>query len=305
MFRAETTYEDIFYLVDQIVTNGEGLKADLTVEAFANHLRVKGRSFLNGSTKVQQAIDLHLLAIDARRYIEKTVASLLRTPNVKGLDLILELAKSSLVSNLDIITLNHDTLVEQLLSKNNIDFADGFGQLDGDIRLYEDHYPDGLRIHLIKPHGSISWWRHGGGGVLQPSNIMCTNSAEWNTNNSEPIKDIGKVPFFLTGVGKVNSYNRGIFADQHFYLQKALRDNCLMIMSGYGWADIAINSQLQNWLKRDTSNTLILLHRFPDVLANSSLELRQVYNMYVRSKQIIPLKQWLSETSISDVSNYL
>ena len=76
-------------------------------------------------------------------------------------------------------------------------------------------------------------------------------------------------------------------------------------MSGYGWGDIPINFHLQNWLSRDKGNTLILLHQDPMDLADNSLELRQIYHLYTKSKQIIPLEKWLSETSLSDIKRFL
>jgi len=85
VFRAETTYEDLFYLIDQIGTNGEGLKADVTIGTFAEFLRMKSRTFLRGKTKIDQAVDLHHLANEARKFIENKVAALLRASEIKGL----------------------------------------------------------------------------------------------------------------------------------------------------------------------------------------------------------------------------
>ena len=110
VFRKETTYEDLFYLIDQIVTNGEGLKADVMAGSFADLVRMKGRSFLKGKTKIEQAVDLHRLAIEARKLIENKVAALLRAQEVRGLDLVLELVNSPLVSKLNIVTLNQTNL---------------------------------------------------------------------------------------------------------------------------------------------------------------------------------------------------
>ena len=182
LFRLETTYEDLFYLVDQIVINGEGRKADVTVESFADLVRRRGRSFLTGNTKVEQAVDLHKLAIDARKFIEHKVYTLLHTTEVKGLDLVVELANSPLVSKLNIVTLNHDTLVEQILTKNNIELTDGFGYHDGDIKWFEDKFSNDFKIRLIKLHGSISWWSQGGDKVLQPVIITDNNSNKWRNN---------------------------------------------------------------------------------------------------------------------------
>ena len=305
IFRTETTYEDLFYLIDQIVTNGEGLKADLTVGSFTDLVRMKGRSFLKGRTKIEQAVDLHRMAINARRFIENKVATLLRANKVKGLDLIIELAKSPLIPKLNIITLNHDTLVEQLLTAKNIEFTDGFGEPDGDIRWFEDKFSDDFKVRIIKLHGSISWWNQAGNDVIQPQIITEHHPDRWRNAKGESIKDIRKTPSFLTGVSKVYSYNRGIFADQHYRFLQLLHSDDLMVMSGYGWGDIPINFQLQNWLARGNGNTLVLLHQDPTYLANNSLELRHVYTKYTKSRKIIPVEKWLSEISFSEIKKFL
>ena len=304
IFRAETTYEDLFYLIDQIVTNGEGLKADVTIGTFVEFLRRKARSFLKGRTKIEQAVDLHFLAMEARKFIESKVASLLRTREVKGLDLVLELTRSLLVSKLNIVTLNHDTLVEQLLLANKIKFTDGFGDPDGDVRWFEDRFSDDLKVRMTKLHGSISWWRQGGSHVVQPVDILDHHPENWKSKTGAIIRDIGQVPSFLTGVSKVYSYNRGIYADMNYRFLQLLHNESLMIMSGYGWGDLPINFQLQNWLARENRNTLVLLHRDPDFLVENSLELRHVYDKYSRNRQIIPVEKWLSETSLAELERY-
>jgi len=305
IFRLETTYEDLFYLVEQMEINGTGLKADVTVEAFADLVRRRGGSFLDGKNEIEQAVEVFNLAVDARRYIEQKVFSLLYTTEVRGLDLVIELATSPLISNLSIVTLNHDTLIEQVLARNKMNYVDGFGSPDGDVRWFEDKFPNNSKVRLIKLHGSISWWGQGGDKVLQPVNITDNLPIEWRTKKRASISDIRSVPSFLTGMGKVYSYSRGIFADQHYrYLQLLHNDN-LMVMSGYGWGDIPINFQLQNWLARSSSNTLILLHQDPKGLINNSLELRHIFDYYTKRKQIITLKKWLSETSFSEIKNFL
>jgi hypothetical protein len=305
IFRNETTYEDLFYLIDQIVTNGEGLKADVMVGSFAKLVQRKGRSFLKGRTKIERGADLHRLAIKARRFIEQKVATLLRAEEVRGLDLVLELADSPLVSKLNIVTLNHDILVEQLLITNGFEFTDGFGEPDGDVRWFEDRFSDDVRIRMIKLHGSISWWAQGGSAVVQPVDIVDHHPEKWKNKKGENIKDIRLVPSFLTGVSKVYSYNRGIYADHQYRFLQLLHSENFMVMSGYGWGDIPINFQLQNWLARRRENTLLLLHQYPEDLVDNSLELRHVYDKYKKSKKIIPLEKWLSETSLAEIESYI
>lgn len=172
------------------------------------------------------------------------------------------------------------------------------------IRRYILHFLISTLVRIIKLHGSISWWNQGGSHVVQPVNITDHHPENWRNNKSEIIKDIRPVPSFLTGVSKVFSYNRGIYADQNYRFLQLLHSEDLMVMSGYGWGDLPINFQLQNWLAREEKSTMILLHRDPTYLAENSLELRHVYDKYTKNRQIIPLKKWLSETSLAEIDGY-
>lgn len=103
---------------------------------------------------------LYHLSHRASALIEQEVAERLQADHVLGLDLILELAQSDQIERLDIITLNHDTLVEQLLTENKIPFVDGFGEQDGSVRWFDDALFDAAdaRVRIVKPHGSVNWY---------------------------------------------------------------------------------------------------------------------------------------------------
>ena len=294
IYRTQTTYEDLFYLASQVVTNGEGLKADLNAEALTQLLCKHCKSFLNGETLDEKKICLHKLCNQNKYFIENTVANLLKSDQIVGLDLVLELAKSKNLQHLNIVTLNHDILVEQVLTQHQIAYTDGFvtGE-EENLRIFKDFYAESEKIKVLKPHGSVSWWRRGGSQVVQSEDIF------------NPNLRLGRCPSFLTGVGKINSYNQGIFADQHFRFVECLRNNCTIVMSGYGWADLPYNFQFLNWLNKRAENRLILLHQNPEALAESSLELTQVYNKYVKDGKIIPIRKWLSDTNLSELSKYL
>lgn len=310
--RTKTTYEDLFYLTDQIIINGEGRKADVSIETFVEALRKECRNILKRKRKIDQMIDLHKLAIEARIYIEKKVSSLLYkdTLDIKGLNLVIELAKSPNIKKLNIITLNHDTLIEQILQDNDIEFTDGFGEPNGDIRYFEDNYNDNIKVKIIKLHGSISWWSHGGSKVVQPMNITDKDSLSWKDKENNFIKNIGKVPSFLTGVNKIYSYNRGIYAEQNYNFLKLLHEENLIVMAGYGWGDLPINFQIQNWFNRNINNKLILLHEKPkngeEIYENiKSIEFIEIYFAYLSNNQLVHLDKWLSDTFLSDIKTYL
>ncbi len=304
LFRAATTYEDLFYLARQIEINGEGLRADVTVGAFASLVTTRAREFLRGRTKAEREIDLHRLAVAAANQIETIVAEHLVPNQIVGLDLIESLATNEHTGGLDIVTLNHDTLVEQLLQRSGVDYSDGFGAPDGDVRWFEGDSPT-RSVRLFKPHGSVSWWRTQRGPVAQPADVLRTDTGNWRDASGSSVLGPGRRPFFLTGLNKIYSYNQNIFADQMYSWLTLLQTERLIVMSGYGWADLPINFQLLNWFEKHPDNRLILLHREPEVLRDGALELRQVYSKYTSAGKLIPVTKWLSDVTLEELVGHM
>lgn len=135
IYRNVTSYEDLFHLSEQIRQSGIGLTDAATTGAFVDRVLEKAGDLLEGKTREERFISLYKLSCVASSFIEWMVAGTLDSKEIKGLDLILEMAHSKDVDRLDIVTLNHDTLVEQILAENGLPFNDGFGDKDGDVDL--------------------------------------------------------------------------------------------------------------------------------------------------------------------------
>ena len=303
IYRSVTSYEDIFYLTEQIRMAGMGLVDDAPVGTFVDVVERKAGNILEGEDRDARLISLYHLAVDATRFIEWMVTMSLNIERIVGLDLVVELAESQRIERLDIVTLNHDTLVEQILTENNISFVDGFGSQDGDVRWQDDTVYDAkdAKVRLIKPHGSVNWYKFSLNGKERHAMIDGKDPTQCNNQKGERLKNSIKTPSFLSGKNKVISYNRGIYTDVFYRFHRALRENDLMVMSGYGWGDTAINLRLENWVDYNRNNRVILLHENPKELMNRSLQLDQSYNGLVRVGQLIPVPQWLCNTSLSDL----
>ena len=300
-----TTYEDLFYLANRIALNGCGLLNDATAESFSEAVRKQAKPFLKRRTKIERRIELIKLASQTTRFIEKEVANLLIDKKIIGLNLIKEMANSTLIDKLDIVTLNHDIIVEKLLSNGDIEYCDGFGDQDGDLRFFEDLFPERVRISLIKLHGSINWYRTGDTGIVRPAAITSNDITRCKDARGKLLISNQSIPSFLSGQSKVFQYNRGIFADMQYRFQQTLRRNNLIIMSGYGWGDVPINFHLQYWLDKNKYNRLVLLYEQPDKLKEASKEMAEMYDVYTRKGRIIPISQWLQNTSIEDLKDQL
>jgi hypothetical protein len=239
-------------------------------------------------------------------FIESAVAKVLRAKYRSGLDLILALANSPKVQQLNIITLNHDTLVEQFLSANKVSSVDGFGVQDGGVRWFDDNVYESAeaRVRLFKLHGSINWYSflHGGGSrtaLLLARNALCAKDGTGKQLTARFAR-----PSFLSGVNKSVAYQRGLFADIHFHFAELLRQCDHMLMSGYGWGDTVINFQLDTWLDRSQSNRITLLHKNSGKLRDKSLIMASGYDGWVKSGQLICIDRWLSEVSLTDLDGF-
>lgn len=305
IYRTLTTYEDLFHLANIIALNGCGLLNDATAESFSELVCKRVRPFLESKTKIECRIELTKLASQATRLIEREIVSLLYSNNIIGLDLIKQVSSLDNVDRVEIITLNHDILVEMLFSLNNIEYCDGFGLRDGDLQFFEDAFPDDAKVSLIKLHGSINWYRNGGAGIMRPASILIDSASACANSRRDLWISKDMVPSFLSGQGKVSLYNRGIFADMQYRFQQALRRNDLIIMSGYGWGDVPINFHIQYWLERSKSNRLVLLYQNSDELIERSKELTEIYDYCVSDGRIICMNQWLANTSVKDIEYLL
>lgn len=302
VFRSQTTYEDLFRLSEQVRQCGSGLTDDAAVGAFVDLIEQRAGNLLPDDNRNDRLIALYHLSGRASSLLEWLVAGSLSPTKPLGLDLIAELAKSEQYDRLDIVTLNHDTLVEQLLAEHGIRFVDGFGEPDGDIRWYDDKVYDdkNSRVRIFKLHGSIDWYKIV--GVQYPAILRNPASGSYKTASGSDARVLMKKPSFLSGDSKTIAYNRGIYSDLFFRFHQLLREHRFMTMSGYGWGDVGINFRLINWLERGGRNRIFILHRKPEQLEERSLQLAEAYRAFVQKKRILTNRKWLSETSLSELS---
>ncbi|MBX9595968.1 MAG: SIR2 family protein [Roseomonas sp.] len=303
IFRTQTSYEDLFYLLNQIRLSSWGLSADASAGALSDLVRRHARGFLKGRSSVERAMDLAKLSNLACQLIERSVANrLFFSGDVQGLDVVKELARSPRIERLDVVTLNHDVLVEKLFVDNGIVYSDGFSTADGDVRWFKDaSLLPGGRVRIIKPHGSINWYASGDYMTLQPVDLLDRDSKNWRNKEGNIIQNLQHNPSFLTGTSKSVLYNRGIFANMIFQFQQSLRESKMLIMSGYGWSDTPINFHIQYWMERDSQNNLLLLHKHPRSLVDGSKELSEIADAYTANRQLIFVDKWLMESSIDEI----
>jgi hypothetical protein len=305
IYRGSTTYEDVFFLCQQVSLWNLGLSDNSLTTPFMEAIERRARHCLDGCTIERRMWDLARLGSQACDLIETVIADVLRRKYSAGLDLLFELATARQIEQLNIVTLNHDTLVEQFLSAHGVEFADGFGPPDGDVRWGDDKAFDDAktRVRLFKLHGSVNWYSF---SWPPKTAILLGNNPHTARDGAGRLLTTGTgQPSFLSGIDKVTSYQRGIFADIHFRFHQLLRTSDQIVMSGYGWGDTAINFQLDKWLEKGKRNRIILLYEKPEELADHSLILESCWRGYTKSGKLACINKYFQDVSLQELQAVL
>ena len=301
LFRRKINYEDLYHLVQQIEFDLENGIHNPAVGKFIADLRSVTEIIC---TPIGGEIDFNLarLAEEAARFICCGVwLSLKMLVEPKGLSCLTGLLKSEKISKLDVVTLNHDLILEAVIGMSGID---GFVEQDGDYRLYSDKWFDDEshnRVRLVKLHGSINWWRS-----LETLHyfVPLKNSLlECKTSDGKRLSSHPRPEILIGSHNKLLNYRFGIFANLHFRFYQLLREHKTIVMSGYSWNDIGINSWLSEWFYSSAEKRLLLLHhkQLDEIVFGISTIFQWRFRQLVDSDQIVLIQKWFSETTAEDL----
>jgi hypothetical protein len=242
----EPNYEDIYYFIEQI----------------ADHLLLQTENPIVGYyfKHIQKDIDkfrkLAKTYSDYPNYLSSVCKNIknevIKSINIQSAKLDYLLVFTGLLTNLsdkiDIFTLNHDLIIEELFQKHNIEYCEGFLRANNnDLFWNPSVYDETLyNLRLFKLHGSIDW-------ILNKDNL-----------NNERYKIIPKTeiykedPCLLIGTfNKILKYQGGIFRDLFFQFYKNLYKSNNLIVIGYSFGDQGINSVIIDWFTKE--KTLIII----------------------------------------------
>ncbi|MCH9031766.1 MAG: SIR2 family protein [candidate division Zixibacteria bacterium] len=159
----------------------------------------------------------------------------------------------------DLITLNHDRLLENLLISAGVDLSTGFDQSDGFNRKWNSELLDqNYDVRLLKLHGSIDWHRP------KPVNTKFFPDVYQyvykDRNDFLAFLKRRKEPFFLTGaLNKTSEYTQGIFWELLIRFEEALRRSELLVVCGYSFGDQGVNHIIYNWIDKPSGTNVLVL----------------------------------------------
>lgn len=274
------TYEDLFSMCEQLAKWELNIIQDPALRLFRNQIYVESEkhwSFYQPAEKSYfQKKPLAGIAKKAQRAIHNVIHKALidkKNPR-KQLNLIAETIRALGPKNVDILTLNHDCLVEALFDREGILWTDGFDteiSKDGDLVNFDAQAFRGKsRIRIIKLHGGCNWVYAGTNKdtFRWAKNPTDTDVDMCQDGRGEKFSDHPEEASTLTGTTtKAVAYTEGIHSELYLEARRLLSEYQHIICSGYGWNDYAFNTMLREWGRFQHSHKdqrrfprLLLLH---------------------------------------------
>lgn len=312
-----TNYEDLHSLCRKIEHYFYAPRKDPTSRPLVEYSQdqIKETQFFSANNySLQQS------AACARQFIEYSVKHelLIREKEPVNLDKILEYADLLGPSKLDIVTLNHDTLIEELF-KNRDDWTDGFGERENVFLSHpngskETHFIDYIadrtlfdhtKIRIIKPHGSCNWYQFSRQNNHRWGIPRSGFSEFYMDESGEPLNENPFEAGVLSGsLTKERSY---LFWQTGYMFRHAYRiihEYDRIICSGYGWKDFGINEMFIEWVQKSSQKRLLILEDDRSQAFQETQRLIENWTANYLDRSFIH-SEWLSATNPVDALNLL
>lgn len=155
---------------------------------------------------------------------------------------------------INIFSLNHDLIIEQILDHKSKDFQDGFESKNG-FQEFTDNFPDNTKINFLKLHGSINWFRVSGSGRNFYVNNKNTRIESMTRMYSKLLRNSQELSIneraFLTGTqNKYEEYLMSIYSDLKWHYKRLLKDTEKLIVIGYSFGDYGVTTEIINWMHK-------------------------------------------------------
>lgn len=265
-------YEDVYYFLDFIEYNYYEEEGNPAFQYIFKEFETKIKELLSPLDPILEgSFELNRLLSESKMFMRQTVSKILskRSESFIGFQFLKELLSLRDYTQIDIFSLNHDTVLEQFFENENVDFNDGFSKSNDKNKFWEPELFDQTdKIKLYKIHGSVHWYYY--------------NSDDWEDNRimKFPLTSITKFDtinsLILIGTyNKLSDYIKDLYLELYYRFYKALNAHNNLIIIGYGFNDRGINQKIFNWLYNPINSILIidpkveeLRIKFPSYLFN-------------------------------------
>lgn len=311
-----TNYEDLYYVASQIHDSESKEYDNPVVQPFINKVLPEIRPLLvSEENEIRDEWQLLDLANEAANYVRDVVWHLLsKEPNsLDHLNCIKDACLDDQLSNIDIFSLNHDTVLEQSLSQNDIQVIDGFDQPQNNIRYWNpDLFDSGdSKVRLFKLHGSVNWFRFrpdSGSGSDESIGIPLERDF-WHTKSPQGQMQwpVGGRPMLLVGTfNKMLQYTSDIYADLHYQLYRSLRHAQQLVVCGYSFGDKGINTRIIEWIYSSSNRKITVVHPEPEKLKEAARgAISNKWDEWIKQSKLTIVTKTIEESSWQNIKDSL
>jgi len=304
-------YEDLYYTLRQIHDEIYGEQENLIVRDYINNLTIDNVTMLKANLGLYDDFSFNELVDESMTYINNVATRLLYMPknDISYLSMIKEISSKY---DTDLFSLNHDLLLETYFEKNNIAYCDGFSLPKGDFKHFDlDLFSNKNSINLLKLHGSSNWYRFRAknsdwrGEFIGKCIHNDINHAK--DENDEFVNYLWNKSIILTGTfNKLIDYNSGIFSDLFCLFSNKLDQIETLIISGYGFGDVGINTKIIEWYYKNSKTKIILIHKNSDELKEKARgAISNKWDNWIHEGRLLILNKWFEEVTFDELHKLL
>lgn len=309
-----TNYEDLYFLASQIHDSESGEYDNPAIQPLIDKITPDIEPLLVGEdseTSMNSVIDI---AREATHYIEDIVWQFLgdNPSQCNHLGWLTDACLDDSQININIFTINHDTILEHCLRENNIEFVDGFGISLNGVRYWEPELFETMsleRIKLMKVHGSVDWFRlrsQHDDGIVERIGITLNGDFE-HTVDPDGISQraVESRPIILVGtLNKMLQYTNWIYAELYSQFRKSLRACNALVISGYSFGDKGINSSVWEWINAEAGHKVAIIHPDPASLKEYSRPaISRSWDQWTEQNKIRLISKNIEQTSWEEIKS--
>ena len=323
--KQQINYEDLFYLIEQILSSHRGGIENPAIVPFINEIEPFMRNLilsLRQKEAVSNMIDdntiYNYLFSQAHNYIWHVVNDNLFSVSKKTshLSIVQDICKKSNVTC--IATLCHDIHLETFLTEKCVQFTDGFsGSKGDDIRHWENNFSSIGDMPFLKLHGSVNWYPiYPIDGDQYDKRVSILHPDQYDRTTAEYHWDMilekdsadQKIPLIqeraelLMGTfNKTLRYGRGIFLEIHSHFRSAINKADKMIICGYSFGDQGINFHIRDWYYGKHGRQFVIIHPQPDDLIANAYPGIQEWLHKNRASSIVFIEKYLEKVNSKEI----
>ncbi|MBI2423451.1 MAG: SIR2 family protein [Candidatus Hydrogenedentes bacterium] len=317
--RHQTNYEDLYFCARQLSDSDHFEYENPAVQALYEKL-LKMPAVLkilqHKPGELHENWELTPLLNEVCTYIRDVVENeLWKTPNrLWALSFLLSASRDGSLSKIDIYTLNHDTILEELFRSFGVPYSDGFCDHRGNVLHWNrnDLSHSNAKVRIFKLHGSVDWYSFPSPGPVWQS--QCVGKS-LDRDPYHARNELGerhelwhvRGPLMLMGTfNKLLEYNYGIFAELQVMFHQNLLTTDYLVVCGYSFGDKVINARLLDWLCSSESHRLAVVD--PNASRMEELArgaIRRKWERLIGDEKVIPFVKGIEQADWYSVKNCL